>query len=701
MPETQRIPTNMPTQNRPMNLGDSMNDDASRLDAVAKVTGRARYPRDTYLPGSLFAAFVRCPCGKGTLESYDKQAALDAPGVIAVQIDREEGKYHGHTVGHILADSPQALWRGMRALKPTWSREDALTSLADALEARGETDEAEAQQFADAAHVLTATYTAEVQTHSPLETHGATIEHDGETATAYVSTQGIFAAKNSLREPLDLSSSKYEVVCEYMGGGFGSKLNGAGKEGALAARLAREHKRPVYVFVDRKEDHLDTGNRPSLRADVRLAVAEDGAIQGGRIRSWGGVGVADGGGGANLPSGRYELGSLEREHSDVSFNAGAPRPFRAPGHPQGAFVEELMLDEAAALAGADPLDLRRKLLKSDDQREMLQLAAQLIGWSNRRQNGAQKTTLRRGFGCGTCDWGRFRPPAEAEIIIHRDGSVESRSGTQDIGTGQRTVGGVVAATQLGIPLHYVDAQVGRTTLPPGPNSGGSVTAHNTAPAIMQAADRAKRKLLEALAQELGGDASELSIENGNIIRDGTRVYTWEEACRKIPGDSITARGERDDAAMQAYGGEGHSQGAQCVQLTVDTETGVIRVERIVAVQACGRVICRKTAENQIIGGVTQGVSYALFENRILDRNTGTMVNADLEFYKIAGPVDVPHIEPILWTKGQTGVRSLGEPPTIPTAGAVACALFNALGVPVRSLPLTPDRVLAALKGGAA
>jgi xanthine dehydrogenase YagR molybdenum-binding subunit len=146
---------------------------------------------------------------------------------------------------------------------------------------------------------------------------------------------------------------------------------------------------------------------------------------------------------------------------------------------------------------------------------------------------------------------------------------------------------------------------------------------------------------------------------------------------------------------------GHSHGAQFVDLEVDTETGVIRLKRIVAVQSCGKIVCRKTAESQVIGGVIQGLSYALFEDKILDRNFGTMVNPDFEMYKIAGTADMPHIEPVLWTGDQDGVRSLGEPPTIPTAGAIACGVFNAIGRPVRHLPLTPDRVLAALEGGGA
>ena len=136
------------------------------------------------------------------------------------------------------------------------------------------------------------------------------------------------------------------------------------------------------------------------------------------------------------------------------------------------------------------------------------------------------------------------------------------------------------------------------------------------------------------------------------------------------------------------------------KVVVDCETGIVHPRHVIAIQSCGRVICRKTAESQIIGGVIQGISYGMFENKILDRNTGAMVNPNLEWYKVLGPNDMPHIEPVLWWHGQTGVKALGEPPNIPTAGALACAVYNAVGSPVRHLPLTPDKVLAALEGAA-
>jgi xanthine dehydrogenase YagR molybdenum-binding subunit len=360
-----------------------------------------------------------------------------------------------------------------------------------------------------------------------------------------------------------------------------------------------------------------------------------------------------------------------------------------------------MLDTIATTIDMDPLDLRLRLATQADQREMLAHCAELIGWSQRAATGSQTGILHRGFGLGMGHWPRYKAASEAEVVINRDGSVEVRTGTQDIGTGQRTVAGVLVAEHLGIPLRNVTVRIGHSGDPIGPMSGGSMTTHNTAPALIDAAVKAREQLLSMLADRTGGDASELEVADGEILRDGRRFATWREACSRMQREAITARG-RFDGRDSRYSGEGHSQAVQGVDLGVDTETGVIRVNRIVAVQACGRVVCRKTAENQIIGAVTQGISYALFENRVLDPEVGAMVNANFDMYKIAGTVDTPHIEPVLWIdKDQTGARSLGEPPTIPTAGTIACAVYNALGAPVRHLPMTPDRVLAALRGGAA
>jgi xanthine dehydrogenase YagR molybdenum-binding subunit len=678
-----------------------MDDNTSRLDALAKVTGRAKYGRDVYLPNSLFVRFIRSPWGLAELASTDTEAAKKIPGCIDVVLDdNKRGQYHGHNVGYVVAESPAALHRALKALNPQWKRQQPKARIEDAMEDPPAPNDDTTELFKQADKVLEATYSTEVQTHCSLETHGASIDHRGDSATVYSSTQGTSAATEGLDEALGLKKGDFEVVCEYVGGGFGSKLNGPGKEGVVASRIAAKHKRPVYLFCDRREDQTDTGYRPSMVARVKIGVKNDGTILGGRIHVWGGTGVANGGGGANIPSNRYNLGKIQTSSANVRFNAGAPRAFRAPGHPQGAFAEELMLDELAALTGADPLELRLKLERTEERREMLAKGAELIGWKDRKANGSQNAVIRTGYGMGTTTWGRFPAGVETEVVIHKDGSVEARTGTQDIGTGQRTVMAIVAAQTLGVPLHMVAVRIGSSKLPPGPGSGGSVTAHNTAPAMTEAAAEAKRKLLESVAQRAGADVSEFDIVDAQVLRNKAPFSSFADACARLAND-LVGRGTWNQQKLRDDKSKGHSHGAQFVKLRVDTETGVVRVDRIVAIQSCGRVVARKLAESQIIGGVIQGISYALFEHRLLDRNTGAMVNPNLEMYKILGTRDMPLIEPVLWPKDQDGVRPIGEPPTVPTSGAIACALFNALGVPVRSLPLTPDKVLSALQGAKA
>lgn len=696
--EQDQVPTSMPTDNRPINAGKSLNDDTSRLDSVAKVTGRARFGRDVYLPKGIFAAMIRCPFGAAELKSIDTKAALAVPGALGVEMDGDRGRYHGQPVGRVFAESRIALRRGLAALNAQWTPQPVKTRITDEVDAPPELSERARTTLAAADHVLEAVYSTPVQTHASFETHGAVVDHRGDAATMYVSTQGTFAARDGASQALGLPASKVEVRCEYVGGGFGSKL-GPGKEGLTAVRASTKFNRPAWCFVDRDEEHLDTGNRPSSRTYVNIGFARDGTILGGRVQTYGGVGVARRGGGARIPSGRYDFGTLEKAHSDVQLNGGAPRPMRAPGAPQGAFAEELMIDEIATIAGADPIELRQRLIKHPDHREMFRMGAEMIGWKNRRPTGSQTSVIRRGFGAGSTSWGHFGGRTEAEVVIHRDGSVEARTGTQDIGTGQRTVMGVVAAKNLGVPLHFVTVRIGNSTHPIGPASGGSVTAHCSAPTMMVAADDAKARLLKIVAERKGLEAGELDIVDGRIVLDDEPVMSWAEACSGLTTDTIVGRGDRSEG-MATYGGQGHSHGVQFVDLDVDAETGGVRINRIVAIQACGLVVCRKTAESQIIGGVIQGIGFALMENKLLDRNLGAMVNANLESYKIPGAADIPRIEPVFYTKGQTGVRSLGEPPTIPTAGAIACAVFNAIGSPVRHLPLTPDKILAAMEGGA-
>lgn len=696
--------TNIPTKNRQHN-NITYNDNTSRLDAVEKVTGRAKYTMDKIENSPVVASFFRCPWGNAKLVSGNIDEVANIPGVIVARWENGAiGKtftYHGQPVALIAADNIHALRRALLALQCEWQRlpvtHDIDSANPDGPEFSDIQIESTKSVLEDADYIVDAVYSTSVQTHSSMEPHGGFVDYKGNMATVYGSTQSCYGYRDGLARALDLSAGAIDMHCEYVGGGFGSKL-GPGKEGQNAARLSKQLNRPVIMFCSRRDEHLDTGNRPSSRQHFKIGIAKSGEILGGSIGTFGGTGVAGRGGG--LSSQRYNLGDVSRVHKDVTFNGGSPRAMRAPGHPMAMFAAELLMDELAAGINMDPLTLRLKHDPSEYRKKMYPYGAKLIGWKNRKANGSQTDPIKIGYGMGITDWPEIPVIGEAEVVIHRDGSVEARSGTQDMGQGQRTIMGVVAAKQLGIPLSFVESKVGSTAYPQGPASGGSMTATNTAPAMKQAADKALAALLALVAENIGGvPAGNLRVENGVIIdtsnNNNKKIMDWVQACNLIT-TSINERGKVTPGDLDMRG-TGNSEGVQFAKVAVDTETGVVKVERIIAIQSGGHFLCRKTAENQVIGGVTQGISYALFENRLLDRQTGAMVNSNFEQYKIAGTADIPDIVPILWEdENATGVRGIGEPPTIPTSGAIACAVYNAIGVPVRSGPITPDKVLHAL-----
>jgi len=299
------------------------------------------------------------------------------------------------------------------------------------------------------------------------------------------------------------------------------------------------------------------------------------------------------------------------------------------------------------------------------------------------------------MGLGASQWGGGGGGTQAQMNVFPDGSVEVRCGTQDLGTGSWTHVAAVAAEELGLPIGAVKPLIGDSDYPYSGGSGGSTTAASVAPAIKNTAEKARVRLAELAARSFGVGAEGIVFAGSRVSVDGDsdKSLTWKEVCSLLESDVLSVQGEW---------GEGLSSsgvaGCQFAQVAVDTDTGRIEVERIVAVADCGLVLNRLATESQINGGIIQGVSYALFEERLMDPRTGTMVNADLENYKIAGSLETPEIEVVLFDQPERGVIGIGEPPTIPTAAAIANAVYNAIGVRLRSLPMTPDRVLDALEG---
>lgn len=678
--------------------------DGSRVDAVAKVTGAAKYTYDIKRPGMIHARHIRSPYGDAKLLDYDLDAARAIQGVLAVEIQQEEAEYAGQPVGFICAERPQLIEDAMAALEMEWSYGRPKTSLkryATQMAEAGDGGEAKAAAaLAGAAHVVEETYETHIQHHVCLEVHCAVADYQGSKAAVWGSTQGTFSFRDGLTEDLGLDKNAIEVHCEYVGGGFGSKF-GPGVEGKLAAQMSRKFGRPCRVANSRKDESRDTGMRPGTRQYYKVGVDESGKIVGGRFHTWASVGIRRGGGGVN-PN-KYDMGQLVTTAEEIQLSSCPPRPQRAPGHVQGAFGQECLLDDLAAKAGLDPMEMRKRNDPVEARRRQYDIVARELGWSRRLPDGTSPGPVKRGFGVAAAEWSNFAyAPARIEIRVYPDGKVEVRSGAQDIGTGTRTTLVDGAAHQMGLDRRFITGLIGSTEYPTAPASGGSVLNRSIAPAIFHAGDQAKAAVLALAGADLGVDPQTLTIAGDAIVdaQGGARRMGWEEACRLITEDHLSVTGQAD----AKYRGTGDSYGVCGVELEVDTETGIIRLIKIVNVQQCGVPVNRKAVESQICGGTIQGISFALFEERILNEDTGAPVNANMEAYKIAGPADMPEIVAIIDVpEGTTGVRAVGEPPIIGVSPAIANAVANAIGVRIPSLPLTPAKVLAAIqsRGGTA
>jgi xanthine dehydrogenase YagR molybdenum-binding subunit len=381
---------------------------------------------------------------------------------------------------------------------------------------------------------------------------------------------------------------------------------------------------------------------------------------------------------------------------------------RAPGHPQNCFITEAAVDDLCNKLGLNPLEVRLNNLPGGTtgpiyQKE-IEIARRLADWDKKWHppgKGPVAGPLMHGMGMACHTWGGAgRGNNDVRVTISADGSVLVQCSTQDLGTGERTVLPIVVAEVLGLNVPDITVQIGDSAFGRSTGSGGSTTCPGTAPAALNAASAARSALFAKIAPRLDAKPEELKIDPEKpgrvLVKD--KDIPWKEACARLGMDKVQESG--DWSPGLSAGGVG---GVQIAEVLADTETGVVRCTRMVAVQDCGLIINKLGCESQVAGGVVMGVNYALFEDRIMDRHTGRQVNPDMEFYKLGGIEDMPEIIVHMHDMPERGVIGIGEPPTIGTAAAIGNAICNAIGVRVPRSPFTPDRVLAALtkKGGAA
>ena len=723
-----------------------------RVDAYERVSGSAIYPSDISLPDMLYGAILRCPHPQAKVLNIDTREAEKMPGMRAVIKGSTDGanvewpylrgfktklfdphcRHEGEEVAALAAETPYQAWDAIKAIKVKYEilpfvadERKALESGAPAIHEggnrSGETQIYERgnveKGFAEADVVLEETYRTESELHTPMELHGCVAKWDGDRLTVWESTQGVYAVQARVAEVLGLPLANVRVIGFYMGGGFGSKLQ-AGKYTIIAALLAKKTARPVKMFLTREETFLCVGNRPSSNMTLKAGVKKDGMLTALEF-SCIGTGGAYPAGGTSLVDwlvrDLYQCPNVRTKLTDVYINAGPSRPCRAPGHPQGAWALEQMIDALAETIKMDPVELRLKNIPLYSQaregnppytstglKECLEEGAKAFGWKEALKKASEANTrggyLRRGVGMASGLWfaGGGGPPSTILIKLFSDGSVNLNMGASDIGTGTKTVMAMVVSEELGVPLKKIQIEHADTgTTQYATPSGGSKTVPTEAPAVRAAALHVKQQLLEMASRELKTEAGQLNLKKGEILStiDPTKkikISGLSELKRQGVILGVGYRGPNPDKKVV------NPFAAQFCELEVNIQTGEVKVLRFLAAQESGRVMNRLTYENQVVGGITWGVGLAMTESRVLDaKQTGKMVNRNWHDYKIPTALDVPAdilslpIEPEDTEANTTGAKGLGEPVTIPTAAAIANAVYNAIGIRITGTPINP------------
>ena len=687
-----------------------------RLDGLNKASGRAKYPSDTKAEGQLFGVMLYSPHAHATIKSIDASEAEKMPGVKAVVLIAKEGgtlRYQGDDVAAVAAETEEQARDAVRAIKVDYDvlpavviEEDAMKDDAPKVAGRGNVQKGRAQvvgnpedAVAKTDAVIEGTYSAPVITHVCLETHGLNAKWDGpDTITAWASTQAVQVTAGELAGAFNIPQTNVKVLTEVMGGGFGSKF-GADVWGRTAAELAKKAGKPVKLFLDRAQEHMAAGNRPSVTGKIKLGGTKDGVMTA-LIAETYGTGGNTGGADVLLPY-VYTVPNVSRTHSNVFVNAGNARAMRAPRHPQSCIVMESAVDDLAEKLGLDPLEMRLRNLddgefRAEIYKAQVPIGAKLIGWHERKPRGQNgKGPIKVGYGMALHQWGGGGTnDKKVSCTISPDGSVELKAATQDIGTGARTILAVIAAEILGLGVKDITSNIGNSQFPPGQPSGGSTTTPSMAPPCFNAVSQARDAMFAKVAPAIDADPKDLSLADGQLLVKGEAKMPWKDACRKLGMMPISVEaGHVEGLAASGVAG------CQFVKASVDVETGVVKLEKIVAVQDSGLILDMLTWKSQVSGGVIMGLNYGLFEERIMDPTTGVFLNPDMEMYKLAGASDVPEIvveayhTPEMRKRGVIGV---GEPPTISTAAAIGNAVSNAVGVRVNKFPMSPKNVLDAI-----
>jgi xanthine dehydrogenase YagR molybdenum-binding subunit len=687
----------------------------SRVDGSAKASGKAAYTYDVNLPGMLYAKVVRCPYAHAKVKNIDTTAAEKMPGFRAVYVIQGPGSeifWAGDDIVAVAAVDEYAAEMAARAVDVEYAILpflvlDANPQPPPPLAAYRKPMDPEVvgdvtRGFSQSDAVIEGDYGIPVITHCCLESHGSVANWTQDSLQMHISTQGVSGIGGQLSQALKFPQNKIQVLTQYVGGGYGAKL-AADRWGLAAAQLSKQAGGvPVKLMLDRHAEQEVGGCRPSAYAHIKIGAKSDGTLMAWQSQSWSTGGL---GGGSEPPLPYlFQIPNQQRQHTQIVNNIGSARSMRGPHHPQACLLTMGALDDLAAKLNMDPVKLLLKnanllAARADVYKQELAVADKLMLWSKRwKPRGTMSNGIvRQGLGVSMHAWPGKAHNFQCNLTINPDGSVLVKAGTQDIGTGTRTVMAVVAAETLGLSPGDINVVIGDSTYPTSAASGGSGTVGGAGAAVRRASIDALEQLFQKIAPALGTTPDQLGVgENVVKVKGAEASLTWRQACAKLGAQSLTVPGTNPGPGSLVDSG---ACGVQMADVSVDTGTGVVRINKIVAVQDCGLIIDSKTTMSQIYGCLIMGIGYALYEEKVMDQNLGRMLNPNMEFYRLCGIGDIGELVVHLMSGpgyDERGIIGCGEPAVISPGAAISNAVANAIGVRVPQLPLTPDKILGAL-----
>ena len=727
-----------------------------RIEARKKVTGTATYAAEVAVANVAYGVIVGSLPASGAIVGVDIKAARRAPGVLAVLTADTAPKlatankkntdndrilqlfqdrdihYSDHPIALVVADTieraqyaaglVQATYIGgtaaaheLASLLPTAYTPKSAGPAGEADTTRGDITAG----LAAAEIKIDQIYTTPVENHHPMEMHATTAVWQGDDhLTLYDSTQGIFGVRQRLATIFGLQKANVRVINHYVGGGFGAK-GSPWTHVALAAMGAKAIGRPVKVMVTRPQMFSLTGHRPKTLQHVVLGADKTGKLTAMRHDSTSETSRFDTfvEPAALQTRHLYSCPNVVTTHKLVKLDIPTPTFQRAPGESTGTFALESAMDELAYALNIDPLELRIKNHAIRDEQEAKPFSsksliecyhqgAKAFGWSKRKRapRTQRSGTELVGWGMASCTYPARQLPASAVARIKLDGSVLVQSGTQDIGTGTYTIMTQIAADTLTVPYEKVTFELGDTTFPETPVSGGSFTASSTGSAVKLACRAAIAKLAELASKDpespLFGTAPEV------IQAEKAALVIKEAPGKRDPFIDVIKRAKVSEvtAEIRTKPTEAHktmsmhSFGAIFAEARVDEELGTVRVSRIVAAYAAGKILNPKTARSQFHGGIVWSLGMALHEDTVRDPRTARVVTRGLDDYHVPVNADIPPIDVIMIDEvdehvNEIGVKGIGEIGITGGAAAIANAVFHATGVRIRDLPIRLDKLL--------